>query len=209
MSITKTWPRRALQALVLLGLLGAGGAWAQSSSPAEVAVKDPITGCVVYIRLPPSLTNAQLGRVTGGFWNSPPNCVNGVYQGKLMYGWRATHTSNEGKTTDYQGIRYGIAVDGRIPGLLLNMFLGSVVAADSGKLIKQFNKTDDGYNVQQVYDTFTQAATERSASNPGFDLEAVKFVVKMWDANHPATLNYFVTSQSDDMKVFGRSARGG
>lgn len=200
--------KRIVFGLAML-LAVAGHALAQSSAPPEVAVKDPITGCVVYIRLPPNLSNAQLGKVTGGWWNTPPTCVNGVYQGKLMYGWSATHTGKEGVVSDFQGIRYGYAVDGRIPGMLLNMFFGSVVVADSGRLIKQFNKTDDGYNVQQVYDAFSQALAERQPSNPNFDMESVNFIVKMWDSNHNATVKHYATGQSDDLKVFGRSARGG
>jgi hypothetical protein len=195
--------------LLVLGLSGASAAWGQSNPLPETVVRDQVTGCVVYIRLPPTLINAQLGRVTSGFWNDPPSCVNGVYQGKLMFGWRATHTNKDGETSDFQGIRYGYAVDGRIQGLLLNMFFGSVVVADNGRLIKQFNKTDDGYTVQQVYDTFSLALAERNAGNTYFELPPVNFIVKMWDSNHNVTLKHYATSQSDDLKVFGRSARGG
>ncbi len=209
MSITQTYTRCALRVLVLLGVLGAGGAWGQ----APLVAYKSATGCQFYIQTTPTTLEKRIRNFVG-------QCSGGYYQGAIVFGESTDYRASSSGVTTVNRVTAGVVVDGRFQGVYVTLVpgLGNVWDAKSQQLVTQLDfrkglsardaikQISDTASVKSVtFDAAEQVHIESVLNN--FTRNADSFMAQY--LNGATAKNAIPSAVQDDPKVFGRSARGG
>jgi hypothetical protein len=207
---------------LVAGLIAISPAAAQSP-PKEILLTNN-AGCKLYHSIGTAVIEAQLLNVAG-------NCVNGFFQGAVIYGigWTINITDRPGKRVI--GVRTGIMQQGRFEGLRMFMNENNVVGLshpDRGTVYSSQKRTT-GYSLAQLLDAINAEAIGAGGQNPVSNREQLTSIATLWDRNPEGMLSTYTQDNSnpriaiannipaiipqtnstqDDPKVFGRSARG-
>jgi hypothetical protein len=203
---TKIFVRSTLQALALLGFLGAGGAWGQAIK--EILLTDK-NGCQLYHPYP-SYSEPQLLQVEG-------TCVNGFINGPVIYGvLEATNKIGFRIVT----LNAGLMVVGRFSGARLefNAHRWAYLYGVGNDFMWKDNKAYPTYSVDKFVNAVGDVAGKVSSARPDLLRAHLTQVAIVWDQNPDSVIQQYTTGiggrlptprQGDDPKVFGRSMRGG
>lgn len=216
----------SLAAIALLALTGFS-ANAQTVAT-EVATETVLThnsGCKLVHPSSSAVTQSKL-------LNIAANCVNGFYEGVVLYGvyWRVKF---DGEPADnFQALRVGYMQQGRFQGPRLHINMGgrlTMVRAD-GSLAFRADVAQHQYKLQDLL-TAINTETARTGGAYANAINAHLFnIAQTWDTRADQIVSAYVQDESnplvaradkpterpntaantrDDPKVFGRSARGG
>jgi hypothetical protein len=182
------------------------------------------TGCKLHHPASAGLANVELINVASG-----SRCVNGFYEGAIVYGVRWVIQFSDQTERKLEGTRVGLMEAGRFTGL--RMYYNSATA---GGLMKQdavvyaINKQSKAYSLQAQIESIRQEAASSDDRNSTTNADFLIAVLKVWDQDAEGFFKEYVGSTGiattanpapaqsanpspsrDDPKVFGRSARGG
>ena len=213
MNTAKTTTRSALQVLVLLGVLGAGGAWGQAI---QIQTLKTDSGCSLLLAA--GTTVEQPVQWTGSCENGLAANVGilsyqfdaGPVRGKVR--WHVKAMFKNGKQI---GVTWFVAdpvlrfqnTDGSKPMVL-------VIRRDGQEASRKALQPTD--SLEQSFQTADAMINEaQSLGLPSMSADVLKNDIRQWYQNPNQYTGSSVASSraaplsSDDPKVFGRSARGG
>jgi hypothetical protein len=209
MNHAQTWMRSALQAIVLLGVLGAGGAWGQEAGKTELR-----SGCFFFLK-----------RFSATVFKTDGQCTNELASGDWVYGAELVRD-----TDTVQGVFVKSFVNGQAIGVDLMLtktrsviFLVDPNFTNGTAYMAEFLSADGNVKPREVLfrmiDDAVRIAREKNLPVP--NVLKVKTLVSRWHADRDSFVNEWMkvssnapsnnkqTNGADDPKVFGRSARGG
>jgi hypothetical protein len=182
------------------------------------------TGCKLYHSAFRVISNVELINVA-----SSSRCVNGFYEGAIVYGVRWVIPFSDQTEKKVEGTRVGLMEAGRFTGL--RMYYN---AATTGGLMKQdavvytINKQNKAYSLQAQIESIRHEAANTDLRDSQTHADFLIAVLKVWDQDPEGFFKEYVGSAGiatttnpapaqpanpnlsrDDPKVFGRSARGG
>lgn len=206
MNHAQKWMRSALQAVVLLGVLGAGGAWGQVSFKEGLYVSP--AGCSLYFPIPnlDAIKSIRLIDVEG-------SCRNSVYQGSIVFGDEWVFNASDEPLVSINAVS---AVNGKFSGVFLKLLKANPIRISlikmengfpQGQTLYSVKSTDSNYSFNTVLnalDITLNADTSMAAQSNRAHLAST---LKSWFTDQENMIKRFTSI--DDPKVFGRSARGG
>ncbi len=210
-------------ALAATVILSTAPAQAQTQ-PTEILLTNK-AGCKLYHPATVSVVEAQLLNVAG-------NCVNGFFQGSVLYGvsWKLK-VGNE-PIQDFIGMRIGVMQQGRFDGLRMAINQGGrlfLTLPDNSNPFRAVREQPD-YNLPQLLDAISTEAIKAGGQYASANRDYLTNIAKTWDQNPYGMMKEYTDDYSnprvanngtapaptaqtntmrDDPKVFGRSARGG
>jgi hypothetical protein len=222
---TKTFVRRALQALALLGFLGGSGAWGQEKQLTTVTT---VSGCTLSMEMTTGMRKLN--------WTG--ECKNNLLEGHGVLSYESSQTvTKDGRHLNWESkwVNAGLMREGKPEGLwtsadkkskgiIFTSYRGGLTAGSMyfGDMTSDSNRKNTFGNVKTWLDEWSRGnlAAPRYAylmaglnayyDNPNnfysgnFSAPAAATV-----ATSPAPTPAKQTSVADDPKVFGRSMRGG
>ncbi len=204
-------------------MLAATPAKAQTQLP-EIVLIDK-AGCKLYHSAFPALVDAQVLNVMG-------NCVNGFFQGSVLYGVSWTVKAGNEPAKDFIGMRIGVMQQGRFDGLRMVIDQGGrlFLSPPDRSIVFRTVREQPDYNLPQLLNAINTEAIKAGGQYASANRDYLSTVAKIWDQNPYGMMKEYTDDYSnprvanngaapapaaqtntmrDDPKVFGRSARGG
>jgi hypothetical protein len=211
MNRKQTPARRALQALVLLGLLSASSTWAQTQY-ISIAHQSP-DGCRFFMTEYASTLERRVADFQG-------SCVDGFYQGGVVIGSQSEVVSDRGRHFTTGDVTAGAMAGGKFVGVFMTFSSGfsSVYDAQTGRYLTQYNlnkASSPSVVMKQILDDVAAKSMVVDAETAGY-LEgliekymnnATGFMAQY--SRGPFRRSTMPGQNIDDPKAIGRSARGG
>lgn len=194
----------------------------------EVATEAVLThnsGCKLVHPSSSAVTHTKL-------LNIAANCVNGFYEGAVLYGvyWRVKFDGEP--ADDFQALRVGYMQQGRFQGPRLHINMGgrlTMVRVD-GSLAFRADVAQPQYKLQDLLNAIANETERAGGSYASANNAHLANIAQTWDVRADQLVSAYRTDTSnplvaradkpterpataantrDDPKVFGRSARGG
>lgn len=132
----------------------------------------------------PNTTNFQISESINNF-----TCVHGSIEGGAYYKSSGTVKLSDGRESNFEGIRAGIAKLGRFEGPIVSFSSSAVTIFALGDSIPgRFIKNSSNYSLQVVFQKLIEVVERSQLTNRDSSIEYLTLLIKKWDSDPNAFL---------------------